>query len=121
VAGGAYHSLGLKSDGSIVAWGDNDLGQCSVPSPNTGFLAVAGGAYHSLGLKSDGSIVAWGRNDYGQCSVPSPNTGFLAVAAGYYHSLGVKRPGTGSASAGVKVGPDRGSNPSRIPRRQVRQ
>ncbi|MGB9620675.1 MAG: hypothetical protein ACPL7K_09705, partial [Armatimonadota bacterium] len=57
---GGWHSLGLRADGSIVAWGSNNYGQCSVPSPNTGFVAVAAGWYHSLGLKSDGSIVAWG-------------------------------------------------------------
>ncbi|MCK4681153.1 hypothetical protein KAT82_08490, partial [bacterium] len=34
VAGGAYHSLGLKSGGSIVAWGHNDYDQCDVPAPN---------------------------------------------------------------------------------------
>ena len=46
------HSLGLKSDGSIVAWGDNCNGECNVPVPNTGFDAIAAGTYHSLGLKS---------------------------------------------------------------------
>ena len=40
--------------------GYNNYGQCNVPSPNTGFVAVAAGGYHSLGLKEDGSIVAWG-------------------------------------------------------------
>jgi formylglycine-generating enzyme required for sulfatase activity len=90
IAAGNSHSLGLKTDGSIVAWGRNDYGQCTVPSPNTGFTAIAAGGYHSLGLKQDGSIVAWGRNDYGQCTVPSPNTGFTAIAAGGYHSLGLK-------------------------------
>jgi hypothetical protein len=52
VAGGLYHSLGLKSDGTIVAWGDNPAGLCDVPAPNEGFIAIAGGYYHSLGLKS---------------------------------------------------------------------
>ena len=51
VAGGGGHSLGLKSDGTIVAWGYNDSGQCDVPVPNADFVAVAGGRYHSLGLK----------------------------------------------------------------------
>jgi hypothetical protein len=49
---GSYHSLGLKDDGSIVAWGDNTWGQCSVPEPNTDFMAVAAGRYHSLGLQA---------------------------------------------------------------------
>jgi hypothetical protein len=85
-----WHSLGLKADGSIVAWGDNDAGQCNVPSPNTGFVAVAGGFEHSLGLKTHGSIVAWGWNDYGQCDVPSPNMRFVAIAAGEVHGLAVR-------------------------------
>jgi alpha-tubulin suppressor-like RCC1 family protein len=68
----------------------NDEGQCHVPSPNSGFIAIAAGYYHSLGLKSDGSIVAWGENDDGQCDVPSPNSGFTAVAGGMDHSLGLK-------------------------------
>jgi hypothetical protein len=94
VAGGVSHSLGLKSDGSIVAWGGNNYGQCIVASPNTGFVAVAGGQVHSLGLKSDGSLVPWGDNGDGQCNVPAPNTGFVAVAGGMYHSLGLKSDGS---------------------------
>jgi len=94
VAGGGDHSLALKSDGSIVAWGHNYSGQCDVPAPNTGFVAVAAGWGHSLGLKSDGSIVAWGYNYSGQCDVPAPNTGFVAIAGGDFHSLGLKSDGS---------------------------
>lgn len=36
--------------GSIVAWGLNTDGQCSVPPPNTEFVAVAAGGYHGLVL-----------------------------------------------------------------------
>jgi len=91
VAAGFDHSLGLKDDGSVVAWGDNDYGQCNVPPPNEGFVAVAGGYAHSAGLKEDGSVVVWGSNDDGQCDVPSPNGGFMALAAGRCHSLGLKK------------------------------
>ena len=76
--------------GYIVAWGENDDGQCDVSYPNNGFTAVAAGWDHSLGLRSDGSIVAWGCNGDGQCDVPSPNSGFTAVAAGDGHGLGLK-------------------------------
>ena len=94
VAGGWSHSLGLKSDGTIVAWGDNNYAQCDVPAPNADFVAVAGGNWHSLGLKSDGTIVAWGSNSYEQCDVPAPNADFVAVAGGNWHSLGLKSDGT---------------------------
>jgi hypothetical protein len=50
--GGNLHSLGLKLDGTIVAWGDNSYGQCNVPAPNTDFVAFAGGTDRSLGLRS---------------------------------------------------------------------
>ena len=94
IAVGGDHSLGLKSDGTIVAWGSNGYGQCNVPAPNADFVAVAGGDWHSLGLKSDGTIVAWGNNAHGQCDVPAPNADFVAVAGGWYHSLGLKSDGT---------------------------
>ncbi len=94
VAGGGQHSLGLKSNGSVVAWGYGNEGQCNIPSPNVGFVAVSAGEAHSLGLKYDGSVVAWGDNYNGQCNVPSPNAGFVAVAAGKNHSLGVKSDGS---------------------------
>ena len=59
IAGGGYHSLGLRTDGSIVAWGAGQPGwsgyphhgQCDVPEPNVGFVALAAGAHHSLGVK----------------------------------------------------------------------
>jgi hypothetical protein len=84
----------VQADATIVAWGDNSLGECTVPAPNAGFETVAGGYRHTLGLKSDGTIVAWGWNGNGQCNVPSPNAGFLALGVGYSHSLGIKTGGT---------------------------
>jgi len=75
------------------------MGQCTVPLPNSGFVAVAGGAVQSLGLKFDGSIVTWGCGDEpyynsGLCDAPAPNSDFVAIAAGGYHSLGLKSNGS---------------------------
>ena len=39
IATGGNHSLSVKSDGTIAAWGPNDSGQCNVPAPNSGFVA----------------------------------------------------------------------------------
>ncbi len=75
---------------SVLAWGQNLDGECDVPAPNAGFVAVSAGSHHSLGLKADGTMAAWGSNGYGQCNVPAPNADFVAIAAGGMHSLGLK-------------------------------
>ncbi|MDY0150656.1 MAG: FlgD immunoglobulin-like domain containing protein [Candidatus Cloacimonas sp.] len=80
IAGGGWHSVALKSDGSLVAWGWNDYGQCNVPTGND-YVAIAAGGYHSVALRSNGTLVVWGANDYGQCNVPQGND-FVAIAAG---------------------------------------
>jgi hypothetical protein len=54
-----FHSLGLKADGTILAWGDNGCGQCNIPSPNTGFVGVGGGN-HSLGIRNPQSSAVEG-------------------------------------------------------------
>ncbi|MCK4413293.1 MAG: hypothetical protein KAY32_07105 [Candidatus Eisenbacteria sp.] len=84
----------MRFDGSVEAWGDNFNGQCNVPAPNTGFVAIAAGWFFSLGIRSDGSIEAWGINFSGQCNVPEPNIDFVAIAAGTVHSLGLKADGS---------------------------
>ena len=40
------------SDGSIVGWGSNDGGECAVPEPNKGFMAIAAGEHRSLGIRA---------------------------------------------------------------------
>lgn len=52
VAAGERHSLALRKDGAVVAWGDNSAGQCRVPKPNKDFVAVAAGAAHSMAIRN---------------------------------------------------------------------
>ena len=68
VASGGYHTVGLKSDGTVVAVGRNDYGQCNVGGW-TDITQVAAGAIHTVGLKFDGTVVAVGRNGDGQCDI----------------------------------------------------
>jgi|GEM_PF-6243242 len=92
IAAGSYHSLALKSDGSIVGWGYNSDGQATPPAGND-FAAVAAGFAHSIALKSDGSIVGWGWNNEGQATHPEGND-FIAVAAGGSHNIALKSDGS---------------------------
>jgi len=96
IAAGYAHNLALKSDGSVVAWGNNVYGESTVPVvAQGGVVAIATGWRHNLVLKGDGSVVAWGLSDYGQSTVPVvAQGGVVAVAAGTYHSLALKSDGS---------------------------
>ncbi|MBD2862231.1 RCC1 domain-containing protein [Paenibacillus oceani] len=96
IAAGYFHSLALKADGSVVAWGTNNKGQLNVPAvAQSGVVSIAAGYYHSLALRSDGSVVAWGDHTYGQTTVPAEaESGVVAIAAGAYHSLALKADGS---------------------------
>jgi tripartite motif-containing protein 71 len=43
IAGGSSHTIALKSDGTVTAWGYNGFGQCNVPPGLSGVIAIAGG------------------------------------------------------------------------------
>lgn len=82
IAAGAYHSLGLTSNGQVIVWGYNYYGQLGnnsntnsplpVAADTSGVLAgktistIAAGASHSLALTSNGQVIVWGYNYYGQ-------------------------------------------------------
>lgn len=92
IAAGYRHTVGVKSDGTVVAVGDNSGGQCNV-SGWTDIVAVAVGDKHTVGLKSDGTVVAVGDNSGGQCNVSSWS-GIVAITAGGYYTVGLKSDGT---------------------------
>lgn len=91
-AAGARHTVGLKSDGTVVAVGDNANDQCNVSSW-TDIVSVSAGANHTVGLKSDGTVVAVGDNNYSQCDV-SGWTDIVAISARTNHTVGLKSDGT---------------------------
>ncbi len=89
VAAGMHHSLALRSDGTVWAWGyngDGELGSggpanssvpIEVPIPLTGgatVVAIACGAYHCLALRSDGTVWAWGNDALGQLGIDTLET-----------------------------------------------
>lgn len=82
IAAGATHSLALKSDGTVWAWGYNGVGEIGDgtrvdrASPTqvsglSGVIGIAAGTQYSLALKNDGSVLAWGSNYFGSLGLPS--------------------------------------------------
>jgi len=92
IAAGNWHTVGLRRDGTVVAVGGNDHGQCDV-SGWRDIVAVAAGNSYTVGLRRDGTVVAVGDNYNGQCDV-SGWRDIVAVSAGDIHTVGLRRDGT---------------------------
>ena len=143
IAAGYYkHSLALKSDGTVWAWGSNIYGELGdgtsinryLPQqvlPLHNIVDIAIGQLYSMALENDGTVWAWGWNEYGQLGdgtsilkrVPVKVHGInsvIAISAGNRHSLALKSDGTvwawGDNSNG-QLGD--GTNTSRISPTQV--
>jgi hypothetical protein len=84
----------LRTNYSVVAWGDNIAGQTDVPPGLTNAIALAAGRYHSLALRSDGTVLAWGNGGGVATNVPPGLHNVTAVGAGLYHSLALRSDGT---------------------------
>ena len=98
VEAGTEFSVALKSDGSVIAWGNNNYGQCTVPSEAlSDVTSISCGLFHVLALKSNGSVISWGSqsaNNYGQGNIPTiAQSGVTAIAAGQFHSLALTNTG----------------------------
>jgi len=108
ITGGDYHALGLKRDGTVMAWGTSvwpqngyNAGMTNVPAGLTNVLAIAGGAANSLALRADGTVALWGRimspdNVLGTTNIPAAVTNVVALArgSGAWHALALRRDGT---------------------------
>ena len=99
ISAGSSHTVGLKSDGTVVATKHTDLfycGQCEV-SGWTDIVAISAGDLYTVGLRSNGTVVATkfieSRLDCGQCEV-SGWTDIVAISAGSCHTVGLKSDGT---------------------------
>lgn len=121
IAAGGDHCLGLTKDGSLYAWGRNNVGQLGINTlATTGtsspvlvsapvgvkFADVACGTDHSYALARDGRLFSWGGNAHGQLglgdttnrsspAVVSTSATFVQLngSCGNYRSMAVSKSG----------------------------
>lgn len=104
IAGGVSHSLAVKSDGSVWAWGSNSAKQ-AVPASDSQSIArptqvaglssavsVAAGSDFSTALLSDGTISVWGGGS--DISKVPGLSDVASISAGQSTLLALKRDGT---------------------------
>ena len=77
-----FHALTLRSNSTVVAWGNNQHGQANVPPSLSNVVAIAAGNFNSMALKSDGSVVTWGDR-----VSPAGLSNIVGIAAGWDHCL----------------------------------
>ena len=117
IAAGELHTVALKKDGTVWAWGKNYYGQfgdgtmtnSNTPVQINGLTdvkAISAGAYNTVALKNDGTVWACGLNSSGQLGdgtmtdsyIPvqvSDLTGITAISAGFVsHAVALKSDGT---------------------------
>ncbi len=92
ISTGKNHTVGVRTDGTMLSCGSNEKGQCNVSSWRN-IVAVSCGAEHTVGLRSDGTVVACGENGEGQCNVDGWRD-IVMVAANTNHTVGLRSDGT---------------------------
>ena len=76
--------------GTVVAWGDNRLGQTSVPVGPTNLVAVSAGYDRNLALTAEGRVVPWGSTIPGDNTIAPALSAVAATAVGGQHSLALR-------------------------------
>ena len=118
IAGGRFHTIAIKTDGTLWTWGRNQVGQLGVndttnrSTPVTTLLggnnwkSIAGGGDHTIAIKTDGSLWTWGWNFYGELGVNDTTTrstpvttllggnNWKSIAGGGFHTIAIKTDGT---------------------------
>ena len=112
VSAGSVHSVAIRSDGSLWAWGAV-LGDGTTTTRNSpvrigtasDWTAVSAGRYHVVGIRADGSLWAWGGNWQGQLGDGTATrwlspvrigtaSDWAAVSAGDYHNMAIRTDGS---------------------------
>lgn len=118
------HSLAIKTDGTLWAWGNNNQGQLGdgtttnsiVPiqlGTDTDWEQIDAGFFHSVAKKTNGNVYTWGSNSYGQLgdgsnvssNIPTlVSDGVASISAGWHHTVGLQTNGSVWACGQNNVG-----------------
>lgn len=116
--GGTNSTYARKTDGTVLAWGDNSAGQLGTGTTGgvsatplavpglTDVTAITPGSAHVLALRSDHTVWSWGDDSRGQLGLPgagpvntptkvlmvTPNAYTTAIGAGGRSSMAVSAP-----------------------------
>ena len=116
-SGSGITSFGIKTDGTLWAWGNNSVGQLGIGTTFDKYIPVqigfdndwkyiSAGNAHTLAIKNDGSLWAWGDNWYGQIGDESSekmqlipmhigtDTDWAEIAVGDEHTIALKNDGS---------------------------
>ena len=114
VATGYYHTVAIKTDGTLWSWGYNSSGELGLSNSGTtthrsspvqvGLLTdwqhVAAGQMHTYAVKTDGTLWSWGYNNAGQLGLGNTTnrsspvqvgslTNWQQVAVGNEHTVAI--------------------------------
>jgi alpha-tubulin suppressor-like RCC1 family protein len=67
--------VALTADGRVLAWGNNEHGQCDVPEGLNDVVQVVAGYRYSGALRADGEAVFWGQYNFS----PEPLADFKEI------------------------------------------
>ena len=86
IAAAQNNSIALKSDGTVIAWGNNVTAWAKPPEGLTDVVEISAKDSTFLARKSNGALVAWGSDDAGETVIPQGLTKVIAMSAAGKHT-----------------------------------